>query len=545
MPIPVTSIIFHAFFLKIFNLAGIIIVEFLAIFIFLLIFYKIFSYFFSENESIALSLFFFMIPILIKVTNLDSIPYLYVVQNDFYSLRPPRPLISSLYFFSFVYLLIFMDSTKIFEKKRLALLGLIMGCSLSSYYYFFVIEFLTLLFFLIYKFKLRFIKELADNYRGIFISIIVFLITISPFIVNLIYHETDLTERMGSFALTAGKKSTLIKYYFSQYFKLNFLFLFIFSIFCIYFSNKKKINHFRFSNILFIIFLSTIFSPIFFILISPKSSLLYHFNNAIVTWGFIFFTVFLIILIKHYFKFRLKTLATNMIIFFLICIYCINFYYEKNLYFKNSVYKDRRIEFEKITKMLSNNKNVIFKDSSILTFDNELMVWAILNEVKYLSLSNGLFVPKTHEMIEEDLIKNFKFLNLGEKDFSNFFKNKKRGWRYLNKNVSSFTQYRYQANSLNTFQDSKNFDPNIKKFILATSPIMSQQIAIPNEEFERLRKKFISYKLSDFKEPEIIVLEKTKPITANIVIKKQDYCKIYNGNTYILYLRKNSKIKCN
>ena len=74
---------------------------------------------------------------------------------------------------------------------------------------------------------------------------------------------------------------------------------------------------------------------------------------------------------------------------------------------------------------------------------------------------------------------------------------------------------------------------------------MSQQIAIPNEEFERLRKKFISYKLSDFKEPEIIVLEKTKPITANIVIKKQDYCKIYNGNTYILYLRKNSKIKCN
>ena len=112
-----------------------------------------------------------------------------------------------------------------------------------------------------------------------------------------------------------------------------------------------------------------------------------------------------------------------------------------------------------------------------------------------------------------------KFLNLDEKDFSNFFKNKKRGWRYLNKNVASFTQYRYQANSLNTFQDSKNFDPSIKKFILATSPIASQQIAIPNEESERLKKKFINYKLTDFKDPEIIVLEKTKPITNNIVIK--------------------------
>ena len=120
-----------------------------------------------------------------------------------------------------------MDNTEVFEKKRLAFLGLIMGFSLSSYYYFFVIEFLVLLFFLIYKFKLEFIKELLDNYRNILILIIVFLIAISPFITNLIYHESDVTERMGSFVLTAEKKSKLIKYYFSQSFKLNFLFLFL------------------------------------------------------------------------------------------------------------------------------------------------------------------------------------------------------------------------------------------------------------------------------------------------------------------------------
>ncbi len=50
MPIPYASIIFPAIFLKIFGFFGIIIIEFFAIFIFLLIFYKIFSYFFSKNE---------------------------------------------------------------------------------------------------------------------------------------------------------------------------------------------------------------------------------------------------------------------------------------------------------------------------------------------------------------------------------------------------------------------------------------------------------------------------------------------------------------
>ena len=47
------------------------------------------------------------------------------------------------------------------------------------------------------------------------------------------------------------------------------------------------------------------------------------------------------------------------------------------------------------------------------------------------------------------------------------------------------------------------------------------------------------------KKPEIIVLEKLKPLTQNITIKKQNYCRLYDGNIYILYLKKNLKIKCN
>ena len=539
MPIPFASIIFPAIFLKIFGFFGIIIIEFFAIFIFLLIFYKIFSYFFSKNESIFLSLFFFMIPTIIEIANLEGLPYLNLFQLEFYSLRIPRPLIPSLYFFSFIYLLVFMDKTVIFEKKRIAALGLILGFSLSSYYYFFIIEFLAFLFFLIYKFKFKIIKELFHNYKYFLISIFVFLIAISPFIINLIYHESDVTERMGTFALTIEKKGKLIDYYFSQYFKLKFLLILLLSILFVYFSNKKKVNNVKLINIFFIIFLSTIVSPVFFVLISPQSGLVSNFNNAIFIWGFIFFTIFSIILIKHYLKLNPKPLQINTLIFLLIGIYYLNFYLEKNQHFNNQDYKDRRIEFQKVTEKINNRKDIFSKNISLLTFDNELMIWAILNEIKYLNLINGLLVPKTHDMIENDLVKNFKFLNLKEKDFLDFFKNKKGGWRFFNPNVGNFFAYRYKANSLNTYKGSTNFEPNIKEFILSSSPMYSQQSAIPNEEFGRLQRKFNEYKFINFKEPEIIALEKLKPITKNITINKQNYSKLHDGNIYILYLKKN------
>ena len=38
---------------------------------------------------------------------------------------------------------------------------------------------------------------------------------------------------------------------------------------------------------------------------------------------------------------------------------------------------------------------------------------------------NGVLVPRKHEMIENDLIKSFKFLNLNANDFKYFLRNKK------------------------------------------------------------------------------------------------------------------------
>jgi hypothetical protein len=544
VPIPVGSLIFYAIPFKIFGFAGIIIAEFFAIFIFLLIFYKIFSNFFNENESILLSLFFFMIPVLIKIINIESFSYLNTIDNNFFSLRTHRPVPANLYFFSFIYLLVSMDNDLVLKNRKVIYLALILGLSFSSFYYYFLIEFFSLLFFLIYKFKSKVIKELLNNYKNILFAILIFLITISPFIINLIYTESDSVKRAGLFALTSNKKSILINYYFGQYFSLKFLLILFLSIFCIYFSNKKNIINVRLLNIFFIILVSSIVSPIFFILISPKSGLLYHFNNAVVIWIFIFFIIFSIASIKYYLKLNLKLLLNNILIILLLNIYLLNFYIEKNKNFNDQVYKNRRIEFQKIAEKLNNKKKISLKNSALLTFDNELMIWSILNGIKYLNLVNGMFVAKTNAMIENDLINNFKFLNLNEKDFMNFLKNEKKGWRYFNSNVGNFFHYTYTANSLNTFKESKNFETDVKKFILSTSPMISQQIAIPNEEFNRLKIKFYENQSINFEKPEIILLEKLNPITRKIKIEKGNYCKLYDGNIYVLYLKKKHEINC-
>ena len=338
------------------------------------------------------------------------------------------------------------------------------------------------------------------------------------------------------------KKKFLLDHYLNGYIKIEFLLFFIVSSFLVYFANKKKILNYEIINIFFILFLACVFSPVIFIVFSNKACVLYHFNNAIFVWAFLFSIIYFITIMKHFFKIELNIYTCRIFFVIITFFYCLNTYIEKDNKYNNQVVKEKRIEFQKITTLI--NDNVIISNSTLMTFDSELMIWAIFNDVKYLNLIHSAFAPKTDAMIENDLINSFRFLNLNAHDLKFFLRNKKEGWRYLNINVIYFFMYKYQANSLTTFNNSKNFDVEVAKFIFASSPLYTQQIAIPNEEFIRLEKKFNKTRLQNFNEPEIIVLEKLRPITKNIVIKKNNYCKLHDGNIYILYFKKNSEIKC-
>ena len=173
------------------------------------------------------------------------------------------------------------------------------------------------------------------------------------------------------------------------------------------------------------------------------------------------------------------------------------------------------------------------------------MIWAVLSDkVKYLNLTMVGLTGKNHDIIENDLINSFKFLDLNSKDFLLFLQNKKKGYRFLNSYVGIFFRHKYTANSLFTYNDSKNFDHKIKDFILNSSPLYAQQIAIPVEEFSRLENKFNQNKIKDFIKPKIIILNNDLPFLKKVNLNKDTYCNVFNGAKYILFLSKDENTNC-
>ena len=98
IPIPIYSILIHALFIKLFGYVSFILLEFICLYLYLLILVNFFSKFdLDKNVSFITSIFFFNLPILISFINL---PYFnFTTLENLYSFRFPRPLIVSLYFF--------------------------------------------------------------------------------------------------------------------------------------------------------------------------------------------------------------------------------------------------------------------------------------------------------------------------------------------------------------------------------------------------------------------------------------------------------------
>jgi hypothetical protein len=429
-----------------------------------------------------------------------------------------------------------IDYSNNFNKKYFIILGVLSGLSFAGFYYHFVIEYIFIFFYLIYKFNYRLLNFIYKNLSIFLYLIFFFFVITSFFIFSTFLTEKDYLLRNGLFSLNFEKKYILIKYYIYQYTSTKFLFLLLISFIIIYFLRKNKKKNLLI--IFFIFFLSSIFAPLIFILFSNKSGILYHFNNSVVVcYFFLIFNSFLLAFNFLFEKFK-KNYVTYILIFFLTLIIYLNIFQTQFLKYNNYNEKVSRIEFDNVLKIYKINRSKDKKlNNSVLTFDNYLMIWLIFNEVDYLNINNQLFSTKTDLVIENDLIKNFKFLGLTEGSFVKFLENKNENWRVINYNVGDFFRSKYSANSLSTYNDSKDFDLNIKDLILRSSPILSQQIAIPNNELDRLKKKFniININADNFLIPEFIILNKNNYIYENISKNIKNYTILYNGNFYVLY----------
>ena len=266
----------------------------------------------------------------------------------------------------------------------------------------------------------------------------------------------------------------------------------------------------------------------------------YHFTNLVLITAFILFFYIFILFLNFSIQKKLSNNSINNFSFLLIFILLIG-----NIYLSNNNYKLKnlnnehfiqRTEFNSIINIIRKKNILESKKISLLTFDNRFLVWATLVDIKYLNIVNGVMVSRTNDMIENDLISTFKFLDLSKNDFSEFIKNKKLSyWRYRNDNIKDSFWMRYQANAMVTFNDSKNFDQEILEFISKSSPLLSQQLIMPNEELERFLSKYESENNSFFLPPKIIIINKKNSILKKSYVSNNKYCKAFEGKIYDFY----------
>jgi hypothetical protein len=552
-PIPTAAFTVHFIFYKIFGSIGFVICEFIFILLFLIIFYKISRLLnFNRVMSLLISFLLFNIPNFLQILNIDHLQYISVIFSEFYSLRFPRPLVSNIFFFIFILFIMKLDHKNIFNKKNSIILGVISGLSFTSFFYVFILEQLFLLIFLFYIFKLKLFKKLKKNFKYLIFYLLTFLLVSAPFLINMNFTEIEFLERTGLVNLNSQKKIILFKYLFVKLFKYQFLIILFLSIFLFKIINSQTfLLKFKRLNVFFILFYSSILSPFIFALTSPIFySHFYLFNNLIVICAFlmIFFTTISLVnfyLIKNFLKKNLNNICLSLLLIFLV----VSFYQTNQNYNTVNLEKKKiqeRTEFKSITNIIKNINVLDLEDSSLLTFDNKFLVWSILKDIKYLNIINGVMVPKKNEMIESDLIKTFKFLKLNKQDFSKFIENKKiSSWRYRNENIKNLFWMRYQANSLITHKGSKNFDPDILNFINKSSPLLSQQLIMPNNETKRLILKFDEILLESYQIPKMIIVNKKNPVLLKSKIDPNIFCKAFNGNFYDFYYNLTIDSNCN
>ena len=530
--LPIYSILYHSLFFNFFGIYGFIIIEFFII----LLFFQILIHFLmklgvNKVEAIALTLFLFCIPSILDYFQLLEIQYIGSIKQ-LYNLRIPRPSISHLYLFLFFLILISCKKNTQFKLAQLVSIGSIFALMWGSFYYNFIISGITFImyyFYITYRSNQKIFKYIKDV-----LTVSIFFVLFSiPIIFILLNSETDYLTRVGLIKLDFSKKEIILKHFLKMLLNIKFLVVFIAITFLYFFLKIKKIYKKEGLDLLYIIFLSSFFAPLIFIIISPTISEIYHFTNMIISLSFFVLLIFLFLTLLT----LKKTISWTRYIFKLSILILLVFYSIFNYSIsKNNYLKAEKLNIDQLIKEI--DKININRDSSILTFDTMVQTYLILNNYKNLTIVAGINTPLNDEGYENKIINIFKFLNLEAINFNNFIKNEKHGWRFINKNIAQTFYMKYQANKLTTYKNSMDFTPDELKYISKSSPLHSQQLIIPSFEIERLTDKFLNFSNYQKISPELIIINVNTNFTKNLSIDEQLYCSKNINNTFKIYLIK-------
>ena len=288
--------------------------------------------------------------------------------------------------------------------------------------------------------------------------------------------------------------------------------------------NKKLIDFF------YLLFISTLLSPFLFTIISPSISEIYHFLNWILIISFftliIYFCLFVDYLVKDIISKSYKFYKASL--FFLIFSFIFIFQFINYEKLMNHQDVNLRSDFSKLQKLIDREP---IKMNNLLSFSVRAQVlWMFKQKDEFSSIESSIS-SLNFDQLEMNFLKNLKFLNVNLDDFSKLISNQKSSWRYTNEYLKYISWYRYQANSLTTYNDTKDYNQNELQFIKNSSPTMTQQIILPKFEIDRLNNLYKIIKVDTNQNiPDLIVLKNDSSISLYKNIDYSKYCKVDNFN---------------
>jgi len=520
---PILNFIIPSIFWKIFGPIGFIILEFLCVYLF----FKIFqSLIINYTNNIYIITFFplllFSLTFYIRILGTFDYQFVKLIEanfTSFYNLRFPRPLISNLFLFYYIYLcheIFILDKNK---KKIYLLLGLVSGLSLHLFYYFFIIQNIFLVLFFTYKYQKNLIQNIIRYKKLLFLYFSVILIFLILYLLNISFADSDYLSRMGIVKLNIAKKIILLDYYFG--FIKNPLFIIIFLFNAVIFFSSKKIFKF-----LIILFISTILSPLFFFIVSNQAIDIYHFFNFILISGTINIIIFSLYLIDLFIN--KKILNVLSVFFIFISLFSINYYLISEDVLKSNF--DYRTD---INKTINKIENIKLKNKKILVTDFKISAWLLMNDYKDFSyIPRNMWTTRSNKNLQDDFIKVIKFFRYDIDDYNSILQNRIYGQRMYNHIAISFLGRKYLANKLSTFNESDDFKDI--KFIKNIKPSISHSFAIPKFEIINLVNNFdkVDTKLN----PEILILDKNDDFFDITKVNLSNYCLFDENDSFAIYL---------
>lgn len=524
---PTYSLLAHSLFFKMFGVYSFVILEFIFQFIFLIILFKIFQKIFQNfYTSILICILIFFLISLLQILNFyeDSIYLrnLFNILDENFGSRLPRPLFTGIIYFYFFYILFDLkENLNKFDVKYFILISFLLSIFLNSFFFYFLNFSIFLLFLIFRHLDKSLIQFLIENKFKILFVISIFILFSSPFFIQFYFGEPDYSERIGVIEVDFDKKIYLLKYYFTNFLRFEFL-LVIIVIFLIHrYLNKNQV--FTINNFFYFILISII-SPIFFIIISPKLISIYHFLS-IILFSIILYLIISVgfILVK---KIKLReSQIFNLILIILILVF--NIHFESLNTQKKKIYLD---ETQNIQKFLENH-DLIGSDDKLFTNDLKIMNLWLINKNKKLVISDGFTNSLKNADIEYNFINNFKYFGVSRLELENILSFGKSESR--NEFLMRLFNYRYQANSLYTYSEINNYTENLKQKIILTSPFRVQLQITPEDEKKRILKLFDNIEINETLVSDVIIVNKIKLKNFNIYNKKYDL--VYSSEVYDVY----------